>query len=155
MNLEIERKFLVRDDGYKLGSRWAEFRQGYLCPDPHRTVRVRTYDGRGFITVKGKVESISREEYEYEIPAEDAGRMLDNLCLKPLIEKRRYFAVYKGLPWIVDEFSGANSGLAVAEIELDSEEQEFDRPDWLGVEVTGDSRYFNSNLVNHPYREWR
>lgn len=155
MGIEIERKFLVKNDAYKDKASSAKFRQGYLSTDLNRTVRVRSYDGKGYITIKGKTQSISREEYEYEIPPQDADKMLDSLCLQPIIEKYRYFVEYKGLKWIIDEFTGVNYGLVVAEIELDREDQIFERPDWAGTEITGDSRYFNSNLVNNPYREWK
>lgn len=154
MGIEIERKFLVVNDTYKNTVRRSLLRQGYLSAESGRTVRVRTDGQKGFITIKGKTDSFSREEYEYEIPLSDARRLLDNLCIRPLIEKTRYFLNYMGNEWVVDEFSGVNKGLVVAEIELESEEQDFDRPDWLGSEVTLDRRYFNSNLVKKPYKEW-
>lgn len=155
MGIEIERKFLVKNDDYKNKAVSAKFRQGYLSTDLNRTVRIRLYDGKGYITIKGKTENISREEYEYEIPPQDADKMLDSLCLQPIIEKYRYFVEYKGFKWIIDEFAGVNCGLVVAEIELEREDEIFERPDWTGKEITGDSRYFNSNLVNNPYKEWK
>jgi CYTH domain-containing protein len=125
-----------------------------LCIETDRIVRVRSFDGKGFLTIKGKTNSCSREEYEYDIPPQDADTMLDNLCIKPIIEKIRYFLTYEGNKWVVDEFLGANEGLVVAEIELEHEEQIFKKPEWLGSEITSDSRYFNSNLVDNPYQSW-
>jgi len=154
MAIEIERKFLVKNNQYKTSADSALFRQGYLSIKTERTVRVRSYNGKGFLTIKGKTKSFSREEYEYDIPVQDAERMLDNLCIQPIIEKVRYFITYEGCKWVVDEFLGENIGLVVAEIELESEQQTFEKPEWIGNDVTSDSRYFNSNLVNNPYKEW-
>ncbi|EPR10827.1 CYTH domain-containing protein [Ruminiclostridium papyrosolvens] len=154
MSIEIEKKFLVKSDEYKACAKPVLFRQGYLSTSIGRTVRVRRYDDKGFITVKGKTNCCSRLEYEYSIPAGDADNMLDNLCMQPIIEKVRYFLVYKGYEWVVDEFLGANEGLVVAEIELNNEKDSFEKPDWLGKEITSDVRYYNSNLVNNPYNAW-
>lgn len=154
MSIEIEKKFLVKSDEYKTCAKPVLFRQGYLSTSAGRTVRIRRYDDKGFITVKGKTNYCSRLEYEYSIPTEDADNMLDNLCVQPIIEKVRYFMVYKGNEWVVDEFLGANEGLVVAEIELNNETDCFDKPDWLGAEITSDVRYYNSNLVNNPYNAW-
>jgi len=155
MAMEIERKYLVKNDQYKSSADSAVFRQGYLSVEAERTVRVRSYNGKGFLTIKGKTNSWSREEYEYDIPIQDAERMLDNLCIPPIIEKVRYFLTYADCKWEVDEFLGVNEGLVVAEIELESEQQIFEKPEWIGTEVTSDSRYFNSNLVNNPYKNWK
>jgi CYTH domain-containing protein len=154
MAMEVERKFLVINDKFKNDSEAILLRQGYLCIDSERTVRVRRYNEKGFITIKSKTESCSREEFEYSIPVQDANRMLDNLCIKPIIEKVRYFLTYKGNKWIVDEFLGVNKGLVVAEIELENEQQTFERPDWIGTEITADIRYFNSRLTEKPYQGW-
>lgn len=154
MPVEIERKFLVKNDDYKVHANPVLFKQGYLSVESGRTVRVRTYDGRGFITIKGKANSFTRDEFEYEIPACEAEMMLDNLCIRPLIEKIRHFVVFEGNEWVIDEFLGENQGLVVAEIELKSEEQFFIKPDWLGDEVTLDRRYGNSHLVRKPYSQW-
>lgn len=154
MSKEIERKFLVKNDEYKAAASSFLFKQGYLSVDSGRTVRVRTYDNKGFITIKGKARSFTRDEFEYEIPANEADMMLENLCIRPLIEKIRHFVIYKGNEWVIDEFLGVNSGLVVAEIELKSEEQLFDKPEWLGEEVTFDRRYGNSHLVTKPYSQW-
>lgn len=155
MSMEIEKKFLVKSDEYKSSAVSVLFRQGYLSVDFERTVRVRSYNGKGFLTIKGKTQSCSREEYEFDIPIQDAERMLDNLCLRPIIEKVRYFITYEDCKWVVDEFLGENKHLVTAEIELESEQQTFKKPEWIGNEITSDCRYFNSNLVNNPYKDWK
>jgi adenylate cyclase len=106
------------------------------------------------LTIKGRTVGATRAEWEYPIPMEDAHAFLDSLCEKPLIEKRRHRIPYAGMVWEVDEFLGENAGLVVAEIELESEHQEFSRPEWIGEEVTQDPRYFNANLLRHPYTKW-
>ncbi len=155
MHIEIERKFLVRGQAWKAGARPIACRQGYLCTAPDRTVRVRTADGQGFLTVKGRARGAARAEFEYPIPAADADRLLDGVCLKPLIEKTRWVLDHRGHTWEIDEFAGANAGLVVAEIELAAETEPFERPDWIGADVTGDHRYDNASLVATPYRTWR
>ncbi len=154
MGEEIERKFLVAGDGWRDGAEATRYRQGFLATEPERTVRVRLAGPRGSITIKGKTVSARREEFEYEIPASDAQRMLDTLCKKPLIEKVRHTLPVGRHVWEIDVFEGENAGLVVAEIELESEDEAFDKPDWLAEEVTDDPRYFNSNLVARPYRAW-
>jgi len=154
MGKEIERKFLVKDDTWKEISKGVLFRQGYLSTLKERTVRVRTIDTKGFLTIKGITVGATRAEYEYEISVSDANEMLDSLCEKPLIEKNRTKIEYQGLIWEVDEFFGENEGLVFAEVELDSEDQEISIPDWIGEEVTGDPRFFNSNLIKNPYKNW-
>jgi len=153
MGQEIERKFLVKGKAWRVGEGVA-YRQGYLNRAIERTVRVRTVGNRGYLTIKGATLGISRLEYEYEIPVEEAEALLNALCEKPLIEKRRYRIAWGELTWEVDEFSGENEGLVLAEIELPCETYEFERPAWLGEEVSGDPRYFNSNLVKNPFRTW-
>ena len=148
MGIEIERKFLVKDNSWRSVEDGITIRQGYLNSAKETTVRVRTMGDRGYLTIKGITLGASRTEYEYEIPYADAEAMLDELCEKPLIEKSRFKIIYKDLVWEVDEFFGENQGLIVAEVELKSEEQQFEKPDWVGEEVTGDPRYFNSNLIN-------
>jgi adenylate cyclase len=155
MAMEIEKKYLVKNDQYKNTADLAVFRQGYLSVEAERTVRVRSYNGKGFLTIKGKTKSCSREEYEYGIPIEDAERMLNSLCVQPIIEKVRYFLTFENNKWVVDEFLGDNKGLVMAEIELESEHQTFIKPKWIGNEITSDYRYFNSNLVNNPYKNWK
>jgi CYTH domain-containing protein len=130
------------------------FRQGYLSTEKTRTVRVRLEGDRGVLTVKGLTRGVTRLEFEYEIPAADAARMLDDLCERPLIEKTRYRIDTGRHVWEVDEFHGDNEGLVVAEIELAAADEVFDRPAWIGREVSDDPRYFNANLVAHPYRSW-
>lgn len=156
MGVEIERKFLVK------AAHLAELvrdlnpdriRQGYLCSDPERTVRVRTKGDKGFLTIKGKTAGISRQEFEYPIPPEEA-RALLSLCSGPLIEKNRYRLNIKGQLWEIDEFFGDNTGLLLAEAELDNEEQVLEIPDWIIKEVTDDPRYYNAKLAVHPYGQW-
>ena len=153
MGVEIERKFLVTSDDWRLGE-GVHFRLGYLCAGEGRTVRVRTEGERAVITLKGRMEGVSRAEYEYEIPFDEAVEILDTLCVGPLIEKRRRRIEHAGMVWEVDEFLGENEGLVVAEIELETEEQSFERPDWVGAEVSGDDRYRNASLVHHPFSLW-
>ena len=154
MAVEIERKFLVADDRWRENVMGILFRQGYLSVEPNRTVRVRLEGEIGKLTIKGRTEGISRSEYEYQIPQQDATELLDNLCLRPLIEKTRYRVQHEGLIWEIDEFYGANEGLIMAEIELESEEAEVPLPDWVGREVSGNPRYYNSSLVKEPFSEW-
>lgn len=153
MAKEIERKFLVNDSWQpkEEGQRMA---QGYLCTEPAHTVRVRVKGGRGYLTVKGRSEGIQREEFEYEIPLRDAEAMLQ-LCDGPLVEKVRYREKWGAFCWEIDVFSGANDGLCVAEIELPDDQAEFPRPSWLGREVSGEVQYYNSQLIKHPYSEWK
>ena len=153
MGKEIERKFLVKNDSWR-GVKGAKFRQGYLHGCKERTVRVRTTGNKGYLTIKGITIGTMRLEYEYEVPVSDANEMLVKLCEKPLIEKVRYIIPVDDFMVEVDEFLGENEGLIVAEVELESECQTFRKPDWLGKEVSGDSRYFNYNLAKHPYTKW-
>ena len=154
MGTEIERKFLVVGTAWKAGLQGKRVRQGYLCVEKERTVRVRAVEAHGWLTIKGVTTGVSRLEFEYPIPVADAHRLLDALCLQPIIDKTRYEIRHQGHLWEVDEFHGANQGLVVAEIELDSEDEAFARPPWLGEEVSDDARYFNAELVRHPYRDW-
>jgi CYTH domain-containing protein len=117
-------------------------------------VRVRVVGDRGFLTIKGKSEGISRSEFEYGIPVEDAEEMLDTLCDRPLSEKMRYVLDVEGVRWEVDEFQGENEGLILAEVELSDADQEIVLPDWVGQEVSDDPRYFNANLAKHPFTRW-
>jgi len=150
---EIERKFLVRGEAWRALASGVRYRQGYLSTVKERTVRVRTVGERGYLTVKGITVGATRKEFEYEIPAADAAALLE-LCEQPLVEKVRYRIPADGLTWEVDEFEGVNRGLIVAECELASEEQRIELPPWIGAEVTGDPRYFNSNLIAHPFTTW-
>ena len=146
MGVEIERKFLVKDDSFKASaSSCSHIMQGYLCREPQRTVRVRIRDDKGFLTVKGKNEGAQRLEFEYEIPKSDAEEML-KLCSGKILDKTRYIVNYKGFDWEIDEFHNLENPLTVAEIELPSLETEFEIPDFIGEEVTGNPKYYNSML---------
>lgn len=153
MGTEIERKFLVTGEAWRSAD-GVRLIQGYLNRDKARTVRVRVAGEQAFLTIKGPTHGATRAEFEYEIPLAEAESLL-LLCDGPVIEKFRHIIEYRGFTWEVDEFFGDNAGLVVAEIELDSEDQAFERPQWLGEEVTEDTRYFNSNLAAHPYRLWQ
>ena len=152
MAREIERKFMVKKGVWR-DQKATKYCQGYLNTEKARTVRVRTIEDRGYLTIKGISIGASRLEFEYEIPRQDADALLD-ICEKPLIEKNRYKVEHGAFVWEVDEFFGENRGLVVAEVELENEDQYFPKPDWIGEEVTGDPRYFNSNLVKNPYTKW-
>jgi len=154
MGIEIERKFLVTSDRWMTEGEPVLLRQGYLSSHPERVVRVRIEAGRGVMTIKGKNVGASRGEWEYPLPLADAEEFLDKLCEQPIIEKYRRRIPYAGFVWEVDEFLGVNAGLVVAEIELPSEDQPFDKPDWAGDEVTHDTRYLNSSLIKLPYSKW-
>lgn len=154
MALEIERKYLLKNEDWRSEvNSEIHIKQGYLNSVKERTVRVRIKGDKGYITVKGKNESATRQEFEYEIPIADVESML-LLCEKPVIEKIRREILMDGKTWEIDEFYGENKGLIVAEIELESEEETYDIPAWLGEEVTHDPRYYNSRLISHPYRLW-
>ena len=154
MAREVERKFLVTGTDWRQGTSGVPFRQGYLSSVKERVVRVRLEGRQGRLTVKGLTTAVSRLEFEYDIPPEDAARMLDDLCERPLIEKTRYRVPFGGHVWEIDEFHGDNDGLVVAEIELTSPDEPFERPSWAGREVSDDPRYFNTNLARHPFTRW-
>lgn len=154
MGVEIERKFLLANEGWRGQGIATRMRQGYLVADPVRTVRVRIEGGRAVLTIKGKTTGAARGEWEYDIPVADATELLDGLCEQPQVEKIRHRIEHAGHTWEVDEFLGLNAGLVVAEIELDAEDEAFEKPDWIGVEVTGDKRYYNSSLIRQPYSQW-
>jgi CYTH domain-containing protein len=151
---EIERKFLVLGEEWKNQGSGIKYYQGYLSTEKARTVRVRIVDKHGYITIKSRAQGASRLEFEYSIPYDDAIQLLD-LCKKPLIEKIRYEIEFEGLTWEVDEFEGLNKGLILAEVELEDENQIIIKPNWIGDEVTGQSNYFNSNLIKNPYSLWK
>ena len=153
MGIEIERKFLVVGEGWRQAARTL-LAQGYLNRDKERTVRVRVAGARAFLTVKGASAGATRTEFEYEIPVADAQALLA-LCEGPVVRKWRHEVRHEGHTWEVDEFLDDNAGLVVAEIELESEQQTFAKPDWVGREVTGDPRYYNSSLATLPYSRWR
>ena len=152
MATEIERKFLVEDESWRTDE-GIRICQGYLNRDKERTVRVRIAGEKAFITIKGISSGATRAEFEYAIPVEDAAELL-KMCDGPPIEKMRHIVIFAGITWEVDEFYGENAGLVVAEVELETEEQTFEMPEWLGVEVTEDVRYYNANLAVQPYTSW-
>lgn len=154
MGVEIERKFLVSGDGWLQLGEPVLLRQGYLSSHPERVVRVRIEGGRAVMTIKSKTTGISRGEWEYDLPMADAVEFLDRLCEQPIIEKYRRRIPFGGFVWEVDEFLGVNAGLVVAEIELPSEDTVFDKPAWIGEDVSDEVRYLNSNLIKHPYSAW-
>jgi adenylate cyclase len=154
MAKEIERKFLVKPQDFDSMAKGVEIRQGYITSDRTRSVRVRIYGEKAFVTIKGETKSFTRDEYEYEIPVQDAREIMDRLCESSLIEKKRYRINLGGHTWEVDRFFGENDGLVVAEIELKSETEHVEMPSWIDREVTGDARYYNANLSKHPFREW-
>jgi CYTH domain-containing protein len=154
MGKEIERKFRVTGEAWR-AAKATRYRQGYLSTVKERTVRVRTIGDRGYLTIKGASSGAARLEFEYEIPLADAEQMLELLCERPLIEKNRHKIQHDRMIWEVDEFFGDNAGLVIAEVELETENQAFSKPDWVGEEVTDDPRYFNASLISNPYRSWR
>ncbi len=155
MGIEIEKKFLLRNDDWRQHTDAGTlFKQGYLSGSKKSSVRVRIEGDKANLNIKSATLGISRQEFEYPIPIEDARILLETLCQKPLIEKIRYHVPYAGHVWEIDVFKGDNAGLVVAEIELANEDEAFDRPDWLGEEVSDDPRYYNVSLVKHPFCDW-
>jgi adenylate cyclase len=152
---EIERKFLINLEKWQNANKSAgeRYRQGYLFLDPLKTVRVRTTETKGFLTIKGPTTGATRLEYEYEIPMAEATELLNNFAVSEL-SKIRYKLLYKNKIWEIDEFLGDNVGLFVAEIELKSEDEQFDIPEWAEQEVTGEKKYYNSSLTTYPYTKW-
>ncbi|MBK7882889.1 MAG: CYTH domain-containing protein [Chitinophagaceae bacterium] len=155
MPQEIERKYLINHDKWQQVQKPAGelYRQGYLLTDPDKTIRVRLTAASGFLTIKGLNIGATRPEYEYEIPRQDAIELLDNFSIAEL-SKTRYKINHDGKIWEVDEFAGDNAGLIIAEIELTSEDELFTLPIWIDKEVTGEEKYYNSNLTGRPYKSW-
>lgn len=153
MGIEIERKFLLRSEDWRLGAVAHAISQGYLAREPHRTVRVRLRDDEAWMTVKGPTTGISRAEVEFPLDRSIACELLE-LCLDGLIEKTRHELWFEGLLWEIDEFHGTNEGLVVAEVELPDENFAFVRPDWVGAEVSADVRFSNSLLAQRPWGTW-
>lgn len=154
MGVEIEYKFLVKDDSWRAAAgEGVYYSQGY-CPAGNGILRVRLAGKQGYLTIKGKPDGASRAEYEYPIPEADALELLDLVCLGPRVSKHRYELDYHGKLWVVDVFDRDNAGLVMAEIELDSVDEPFDLPPWAGENVTGDSRYCNAALAQNPWRNW-
>lgn len=155
MGIEIERKFLVKDDSWKSqAARHVDYRQGYLNEIEACSIRVRVEKDKAFLNIKSAILGLCRHEYEYEIPLSEGHEMLNAFSLGAVIEKRRFFVDYAGYTWEIDVFKGENDGLVVAEIELSAEDERFDLPSWVGDEVSHDPRYYNVCLVKHPYKSW-
>ena len=155
MATEIERKFLLKNDSWrKEANESSMIRQGYLAGTEKSSIRVRVSGEKANINIKSATLDVTRQEYEYAIPLSEANEILDTLCECSLIEKTRYHVQHGNHVWEVDEFYGDNQGLVVAEIELNSADENFERPDWVGEEVSDDTRYYNVCLVKHPYKDW-
>ena len=155
MAVEIERKYLVKNESWRASiEAQAHIMQGYLANDDNASVRVRVKGDAAYLTIKGATSGISRSEYEYQIPVEDAETMLRELAIFPAIDKVRYSVRSGKHLWDLDLFSGENEGLVMAEVELASEDEDFQMPDWAGEEVSGDTRYYNVNLASNPYKSW-
>ena len=155
MPVEIERKFLMRNDGWRKSvHRTAHIRQGYLSNEKTCSVRVRTSGENAWLNIKSLTIGAKRQEFEYPIPLADANTMLDTLTTKPLIEKQRHYVTVGRHTWEIDEFEGDNAGLIVAEVELSDVEELFEKPSWAGEEVTHDPRYYNTQLSKHPFNNW-
>ncbi len=151
--MEIERKFLVRGDGWRGRGPSARLTQGYLCAEPARSVRVRVEGRKAWLTIKGPARGASRAEFEYPIPLRDARGLLA-LCERPLIDKVRTRVRHAGRLWEIDEYFGENRGLIVAEVELPRADARVQLPPWAGREVTAEVRYLNASLLRRPYRIW-
>ncbi|MDQ3368997.1 MAG: CYTH domain-containing protein [Myxococcota bacterium] len=155
MAQEIERKFVVDMAQWQADGEGERYEQGYLSSHAERVVRVRIEGPRAKLTIKGATRGVTRAEFEYDIPIDDAQTMLRTLCEQPVIEKHRHRVPYEGKTWEVDVFGGENVGLVIAELELAAEDEPFAVPPWAVREVSDDPRYYNSNLVKAPYRTWR
>jgi len=155
MALEVEHKFLLANDDWRTEIKHSvHYKQGYLSSSPLSSVRVRISDSHAWLNIKSATIGTYRQEFEYEIPLADANAILDELCHKPLVEKMRHFVYRDQHIWEIDEFMGENAGLIVAEIELSQIGESFEKPDWLGAEVTDDLRYYNNNLTKNPFKDW-
>jgi adenylate cyclase len=154
MAKEIERKFLVKTGVWVPQDAGIHFKQGYLNSQKERVVRVRIEGAKAKLTIKGLTKGVTRSEFEYAIPVDEAAILLDHLCEQPLIDKHRHKENHGGFTWEIDVFHGDNEGLVVAEIELPSEETPFEKPAWAAEEVSSDPRYFNSNLLKAPFKSW-
>ncbi|MEI8572374.1 CYTH domain-containing protein [Methylomonas sp. LW13] len=155
MALEVEHKFLLANDDWRGEiDHSVHYKQGYLSSSPLSSVRVRISDSQAWLNIKSATIGTHRQEFEYEIPLPDANSILDELCHKPLVEKTRHFVYRDRHVWEIDEFMGDNQGLIVAEIELSTVGEAFVKPDWVGMEVTDDIRYYNNNLCKYPFKDW-
>lgn len=156
MALEIEHKFLtINNDWQQAVSKSIKYQQGYLISDNKRSVRIRISDNKAWLNIKSATIGSQRHEYEYEIPLSEGIELLNTLCEKPLVEKMRYFVPHHQHLWEVDVFSGDNDGLIVAEIELSKIGESFEKPSWVGKEVTSERRYYNNSLCQKPYKDWQ
>jgi adenylate cyclase len=155
MAIEIERKFLLANDNWrKDADEGINVIQAYMGSNEKSSIRIRIHDDSANLNIKSKTLGIQRSEYEYPIPLDDAKIILESLCDKPYIEKTRFHVVHDEHKWEIDVFSGDNEGLIVAELELNSVDEHFTLPDWLGEEVSNEPRYYNICLVSHPYKNW-
>ena len=155
MAIEIERKFLVKNDNWrKSADTGTRYIQGYFQTDESCSIRIRIEGDQAALNIKSGTIDITRSEYNYPVPLDDAREMLETLCEHPLIIKTRYHIIHAGQQWDLDVFEGENEGLVIAEIELDSEDSPFTRPDWAGKEVSDDPRYYNVCLVKNPFKNW-
>jgi len=155
MAKEIERKFLISSGGWRSGAVGKSYCQGYIATaQKGQSVRARIVGDQGYLTIKGPANGLSRAEFEYPIPVADAREILETLCIQPPIEKVRYRLPIGELVWEIDEFKGENEGLIIAEVELTSESQPVDLPEWVGAEVSGQDKYYNASLVRNPYSKW-
>ena len=155
MAKEIERKFRVRDDTWRDQIEKSIHQvQGYLGSAESCSIRIRISDDKASLNIKSATLGITRSEYDYAIPVDEAREILDQLCVKPIIEKTRHIVRVGRHVWEIDEFAGDNSGLIVAEVELSSTDEAFEKPAWAGEEVSDDPRYYNVCLVEHPYKDW-
>jgi len=154
MAIEIERKFLVKETPFHLAKKSLRIRQGYIVNDQKQVIRVREKGDQYFLTLKGNNIGISRLEFDFPISKEDADELIKHFCQTSIIDKTRHYVEHNGHTWEVDEFHGPNDGLIVAEIELETEDESFDIPDWVGQEVTPEEKYYNMNLATHPFKDW-
>lgn len=155
MATEIERKYLIVNDNWRDNAdESTHIIQGYLGGNDKSSIRIRVHGNLANLNIKSKTLGMQRSEYEYQIPIDEAKEILESLCDKPYIEKTRYHVPYEGHVWEVDIFAGENKGLIVAELELDSPDEPFKLPNWVGMEVTEDHRYYNICLISHPYKDW-
>ncbi|NOQ76403.1 MAG: CYTH domain-containing protein [Methylococcaceae bacterium] len=156
MAIEIEHKFLLKNDEWtKHVYKSSEYKQGYLISDNKRSVRIRISNEKAWLNIKSATIGTHRQEFEYEIPLEEATEILNTLCETPIIEKTRHFVSYKQHIWEIDVFYGDNKGLTVAEVELSEIGEQFSKPEWIDIEVTDDRRYYNNSLCKNPYKNWK
>ena len=155
MGTEIEKKYLiVNDDWRKESDEGTYMVQGYMGTNEKSSIRIRIHGETANLNIKSSTIGITRSEYDYPVPIDEAKEILETLCDRPYVEKTRYHVMYEGHEWEIDVFAGDNDGLIVAEIELGSVDEEFKLPDWIGEDVSDDPRYYNVCLVTHPYKDW-